>query len=55
VVLLAPEALDLGQRHAHHVQVSQGLLRLVELERFDDGLIFFMAGFSVLPLLRPFG
>ena len=37
VALLAPEALDLGDRDALHADGAQGLAHLVKLERLDNG------------------
>ena len=51
VALLAPETLDLGHRHAGDADFRQRLAHLVELERLDDRLIFFMTLPKVEPLL----
>jgi hypothetical protein len=37
VAALAPEALHLGDRHALHTDVGDGLPHFIELERLDDG------------------
>jgi hypothetical protein len=37
MAFLAPETLDLGNRHAGHPDLAERIAHIVEFERLDDG------------------
>jgi hypothetical protein len=52
VALLAAVPLDFRDGHALDADLVQRLLDVIQLERFDDGFDFFMAGFLLFGWFR---